>query len=232
MDTVAEIYIKWYEKNYPGTSKECQRIAKEQLENSKIQKFIKKTRSGNLIKGYRILDLNEEKNDDEEYFADISVKKTNDITNIKKESAIQLHKRLCKEYDEGYTPEPVKPVLEPPKEETEPESDSDIESIIKDVKDREPASKSKWVPRENNIEVQNLDANGIKKLPPKKKPPKKGESKVMTKKMYNAMFANMGKGSSEEDSDSYAEKSDRNESEEKSDSEIEDSDEAGDSDSN
>ena len=44
MDTVIEIYVKWYEKNYPGTSKECQRIAKEQLENSKIQKFIKKTR--------------------------------------------------------------------------------------------------------------------------------------------------------------------------------------------
>ena len=101
MDTVIEIYIKWYEKNYPGTSKECQRIAKEQLENSKIQKFIKKTRGGNLIKGYRILDINEEKNDDEEYYADACIQASSDISYIKKESAKKLHERLCKEYDNG-----------------------------------------------------------------------------------------------------------------------------------
>ena len=42
------------------------------LENSKIQEFIKKSRRGNFIKVYRVLDVNEDKNDDETSKNDIS----------------------------------------------------------------------------------------------------------------------------------------------------------------
>ena len=96
---VREIYIKWYESNFPGSSKDYQRFAVDQLENSKIQKFIKKTRRGNFLKGYRILDIGEEKEEDEEYFMDTGVQANNDISNIKPESSLEYYNRLCKEYD-------------------------------------------------------------------------------------------------------------------------------------
>jgi phage/plasmid-associated DNA primase len=92
-------YIAWYESNYPGAGKEYQRVAIDQLENSKIQKFIKKSRRGNFLKGYRILDLSEEKEDDEEFYTDLFEKLSKSTVDIKKESALQYHTRLCKDYD-------------------------------------------------------------------------------------------------------------------------------------
>jgi phage/plasmid-associated DNA primase len=42
METAKECYIKWHEGQYPGTNKEYQRHAVDQLENSKIQSYIKR----------------------------------------------------------------------------------------------------------------------------------------------------------------------------------------------
>jgi phage/plasmid-associated DNA primase len=158
MLTVKELYIKWHESNYPGGNKEYQRVAIDQLENSKIQAFIKKNNRGNLLKGYRILDLAEQKADDEEYYIDIFEKANSDIQKIKKESAIQFHDRLCKEYDSKPSVKP-KTTVHPIQADND-DSDSDIEDNIQRVSNNEP--NKNITPRFNTVNTDTLDDNGIK----------------------------------------------------------------------
>jgi hypothetical protein len=168
-------YITWYESNYPGAGKEYQRVAIDQLENSKIQKFIKKSRRGNFLKGYRILDLSEEKEDGEEFYTDIFEKSNKSTVNIKQESAIQYHTRLCKDYDVKPFTEKSCDIINNTNDSlstvnsntsikdtklfntfTE-ESDSDIEDLIIDNRKRLPKKEI----RVDNIKV-NLDSDGIR----------------------------------------------------------------------
>jgi hypothetical protein len=103
MEIAKERYIKWHESQYPGSNKEYQRHAIDQLENSKIQAFIKKSRRGTFLKGYRILDLNEDPADDETYYTDIHERDEQDTNLITKESASELLTRLRSEYDNTKT---------------------------------------------------------------------------------------------------------------------------------
>ena len=151
MAIVKEKYIKWHDSQYPGTNKEYQRHAIDQLENSKIQSYIKKTTRDNFLKGYRILDLTEEAADDEEYYTDIYEKSEQNSKSIVSESAAQLLARMISEYKEQPASTPIfkAPVVES-------ESDSDVEEIVADTKKREP---KKFFEK---AEVVNTDANGIK----------------------------------------------------------------------
>ena len=162
MEIAKERYIKWHETHYPGTNKEYQRHAVDQLENSKIQTYIKKSRRGNFLKGYKILDLNEEAADDETYYTDIHEKDEQNANDIKTESAIDLLNRLCADYVPS-----TKPILEnftPKKNQVDDDSDSDIDDIVETTKTREPTKNLKCFDIFSNSSntASNLDSNGIK----------------------------------------------------------------------
>jgi phage/plasmid-associated DNA primase len=201
MEIVKEIYIKWHESQYPGTTKEYQRHAIDQLENSKIQSYIKKTKRGNFLKGYRVLDLSEDAAEDEEYYTDIYEKSNQNITNIKPESAEELLDRLCKEYDSNAIHNPIRPnqtIFEKKYNDTsETDSDSDIEDIIAETKSKEPMRNlSRTI---NNIDVNKLDSNGIRI--PKKKVPKKKTHISDEAHVDHMNFANMGCDETDNESD-------------------------------
>ena len=198
METAKERYIKWHESAYPGTSKEYQRHAIDQLENSKIQSYIKKSKRGNFLKGYRVLNLAEEAAEDEEYYTDIHEKSDQNINGIKSESAEELLDRLCREHDGTYVPDTNRHVAETKNDQGD-ETDSDVEDIVADVKRR---AQSKNLRRNvNNVDIdpKSLDTNGIiipKRVPRKKQPISK------SKKTELMEFAIMGGGSDDEtDSD-------------------------------
>jgi len=172
METAKERYIKWHDGQYPGTNKEYQRHAIDELENSKIQEFIKKTHRGNFLKGYRILDLNEELADDEEYYTCIHEKSGLDISSIKPESAEELLSRLCHEYDKTDIHEfehkkdykkdsEYKNESDDKNKNDANDTDSDIDEIIEKVKDRAPIKSNR---QKNNIPepIINLNSNGIR----------------------------------------------------------------------
>ena len=201
MEIVKEIYIKWHESQYPGTTMEYQRHAIDQLENSKIQSYIKKTKRGNFLKGYRVLDLSEDAAEDEEYYTDIYEKSNQNITNIKPESAEELLDRLCKEYDSNAIHNPIRPnqtIFEKKYNDTsETDSDSDIEDIIAETKSKEPMRNlSRTI---NNIDVNKLDSNGIRI--PKKKVPKKKTHISDEAHVDHMNFANMGCDETDNESD-------------------------------
>ena len=162
MPTVRDRYIKWHESAYPGTSKEYQRLAVDQLENSKIQTFIKKTKRGNFLKGYRILDITEEAEDGEEYYIDLFEKANQDVEGIRKETAEELIIRLRKEYDTNPINKNTDNVIIH-REVKLDESDSDIDDIIESTAKREPKKMQMLEKKPINV-----DSNGIR-LPPARK---------------------------------------------------------------
>jgi phage/plasmid-associated DNA primase len=191
---VIEKYIKWYDVQFPGSGKDYQRHAKDQIENSKIQPFIRKNRQCSYLLGYRVLDIGETKTEDEEYYMDEFDKLNSDESTIKSESATQFVDRLCKAYDknESYkvaTKESTQDVKDDVKEEVD--YDSDIDTLLQENTDRTPSKNIKT--HKNNIEI-NLDANGIKL------PKKKVESKTIN--TNGKLFAMMGRdNSNDEDTD-------------------------------
>lgn len=229
MSTVRDIYIKWYTSNYPGENTDYQRVANDQLENSKIQSFIKKTKRGNFLRGYRVLDVAEEKDDAEVYYTDIFESSKGSVKKVKPESAEQFHERLCKEYNskpmvdtdesgdaefaERKLRQKIKSDVDAAADES---SDSDIEPIIRDTKKREPSALHRrngfnLGNKNNNIggptsygssadnNLSNLDSNGIK-LPRKKIAPQHTQSIKKEMQLYASMGGG-GETSSDFDSD-------------------------------
>ena len=169
MTIVRDRYIKWHESAYPGANKEYQRLAIDQLENSKIQSFIKKTKRGNFIKGYRVLDINEEANEDEEYYTDIFEKANKDADGIKNETSEELILRLRREYDNIEKRTSIisqriseNNIISKP---NDIDTDSDIDEDIKSSIKREP-KKNSGPKISFNAETNNTNSNGI--MVPKK----------------------------------------------------------------
>jgi phage/plasmid-associated DNA primase len=169
MTIIKTRYITWYESNYPGTNKEYQRVAVDQLENSKIQTFIKKSKRGNFLKGYRVLDLTEEKDDDEEYYTDLFERENHNITAIKAETTTEYIDRLCKEYDMKKIETPYESGSKKPEttKTYNDDSDSDIDDMIEDNIKREPTKFAKKQ-NTNKLDEIKMDSNGIKIIPKKK----------------------------------------------------------------
>lgn len=95
---IKDLYIKWYESLYAGANKEYQLSIIDNLESSKIQKYIKKTQRGFLLVGYRVLGRGEEPKDGEEYYTKLHEESINTL-NIKSETTMEYYNRKCKEFD-------------------------------------------------------------------------------------------------------------------------------------
>ena len=94
-----DIFVRWHENLYTGGNKEYQRHALDNLENSKLQKHIKKTKRGAIINGFRVLELNEEKKDDEMYYTELYENNEKELLSIKTETTDNFYKRVCHEYN-------------------------------------------------------------------------------------------------------------------------------------
>lgn len=98
MTVITEKYIRWHESIYPN-DRGYDKTISLQLENSKLSKFIAKTRTGNYISGYRALDTNELPDEGERFFADMfEEKKQDSYIGAKSESSEEFYSMICKEY--------------------------------------------------------------------------------------------------------------------------------------
>jgi phage/plasmid-associated DNA primase len=202
LTSVRDRYIKWHESLYTGASKDYHRGILGQLENSKMQKFIRKNTRGGFLHGYRVLEIGEDIKEDEEFYIELFEKENQSKIKIKSESAIEFHKRLIVEYDlqqqgifKKHTPQNPKTT-----QNAESDSDSDIEEIIQKAVQQEPTKK---IYKYNNINnISKLDSNGISIS--KKKNTPKILIRTYTDKKLHEEFASIG-SESDSDSDSYAE---------------------------
>lgn len=96
LSDVIEKYVTWFQNIYPD-NKSFKRGLADKIENSVLQKFIKKTRRGSFLVGYRILGQTEEKEDDEVYYSEEQEEKESSIK-IKPENAKKYHERILKEF--------------------------------------------------------------------------------------------------------------------------------------
>jgi phage/plasmid-associated DNA primase len=191
MTAIRERYIRWHESMYPGGTKDYQRMANDQLENSKLQKFIKKTRRGSFINGYKVLDIGEEKADGEEYYMALETKRLGNSIDVIAETSSAYYTRLCAEHKHPAASVPKKAI---PRAQPDCESsDSDIDMLIQSIDARNP-DKKKVVPkssRSNNV----TSSSGISQ-PKRRKRPKNNVSS----KNDRIAFASMG-GDSTSDGD-------------------------------
>ncbi|MGL5936556.1 MAG: PriCT-2 domain-containing protein [Cetobacterium sp.] len=98
LSTVVEKYTKWHDSLYPD-DKSYRKTLAQQLENSKLNKILTKTKVGIFIKGYRILDNNEEPEDGEQYLMDVFIDKQAKYKIIESESPDEYYTRICEEYE-------------------------------------------------------------------------------------------------------------------------------------
>jgi len=173
LTTIRDIYIRWHENLYPGGNKEYQRSACDNLENSKLQKFIKKNTRGTMVKGFRVLELGEDKTDGEIFYIDLFENNEKDLSKIKVETTDEFYKRICKEYDsENSNQNPINcDIIKQNKlnndtssgqvnYQSESESDSDIE---KDVKKTYNKNNIKKIKHKKN-KTKTFTSSGIKKI--------------------------------------------------------------------
>jgi phage/plasmid-associated DNA primase len=219
---IVDKFTKWYESQFPGSNGEYKRHAKDNIENSKIQSYIKKTRMGNYLKGYRVLGIGESKTDDEEYYIDLHEHTNINKLKIKSENAAAYIERLCNEYDLSdisnikVNDEKCNRESDNKSELTDVDSDAELDEMIKTNKSREP-NKFNTKNKFNKLNSYNeTEKNGIKLH--KKRETVKTTTSVVELKEY----ANMGNDSDTDDSD--AEKSNDSDAEKSNDSDTDDSD--------
>ncbi len=101
IDALIEKYSRWYESLNPD-DKMFKKGLQQAFENSSLAGIMSNTRSGKIIKGYRILEGSDKPEAGERYFSDISkkTKKVNNIVEVESENAQELWERLCREYDQ------------------------------------------------------------------------------------------------------------------------------------
>jgi phage/plasmid-associated DNA primase len=102
--TIAQIiekYTKWHDGLYPD-DKEYKKSIGYQIENSKLIKLFTKSRTGPILKGYRILDADEEPDTEagETYLMDnIMNGKKGKFKDISSEDCDQYYANICKEFE-------------------------------------------------------------------------------------------------------------------------------------
>ena len=154
--TVKDRYIKWYDSMFTP-DKDVTKGALGQLENSKLQSYVKKTQRGKFIVGYKVLDIGEFPAEGDKYYNDVFINEQKNKTELANESAIDFHARLCKEYDAKQAKEILQPDCKEKKEEYD--YDSDIDDIIAKTKKAEPRKIFKSFKEPPSV---NFDKNGFK----------------------------------------------------------------------
>ena len=105
MDEIA-IYQKWYEQQFG--IKITNDNAQNDFLSSKLSKFIKQTREGYVLEGYRMLDVRETPDEDEEYYMQMD-SQDDAASTIQRhiETPEQYYERICREWKAGCTMSPT-----------------------------------------------------------------------------------------------------------------------------
>lgn len=98
MSTIVEKYTKWHDSLYPD-DKSYKKNLSDTLVDSKLSKIITKDRLGVFIKGYRILDNNEEPEEGEEYLMDVLIDKKSKHKVPKSETTDEYYTRMCDDFE-------------------------------------------------------------------------------------------------------------------------------------
>jgi hypothetical protein len=101
MDLMEEVekYVTWYNKMYNKAI--STKTACDSFLASDIANFIKNTKRGIMLEGYRFLDFGEEKADGEMYYKDIAdIQLDSSKSGVVKETPEEFYARICREYDE------------------------------------------------------------------------------------------------------------------------------------
>lgn len=98
MTLIIEKYGRWHESLYPDDREYKKSIILE-FENSCISKLIIKSKTGNYIKGYRVLDNNEQPEEDETYLVDDIMDGQLKKTGSTIEPSDQYFNRMCREHE-------------------------------------------------------------------------------------------------------------------------------------
>jgi phage/plasmid-associated DNA primase len=203
---IVEKFTKWYESQFPGSNGEYKRHAKDNIENSKIQSYIKKTRMGNYLRGYRVLGLGESKTDDEEYYIDLYENANINKLKIKSENSQSYIERLCNEYDLLGIPESNvntdgknKFDVVSHNNDSDVDSDAEVDKTIKNNIKREPNKNYIKNKINKSKPLNETDKNGIKIC--KTRDTVKTDIPMINLKEYANMCNNSDSDDSNKDSD-------------------------------
>lgn len=160
MSVVRDRYVAWHNDNYPTNGGDFRRMAMEQLETSKLQKYIVNKKRGKVLRGYKVLNSDETIDEDDTYYTELHESKSN-VVRIEPETAEEMHQRMCDEYDlkEPARPMPVQVVFTT----EQSDDDSDIEEDIKRIKERDPTKNRFKKERENNIDETDVRGMPVRK---------------------------------------------------------------------
>jgi phage/plasmid-associated DNA primase len=183
---VIDKYQEWYAVRDPDTRHIIKGII-NQIENSKLQKIIKKTRRGMFLIGHRVLEINEAKADDESYFGDDSGYDQKAEYSNNWENSIEFYNRICRGYDyqnkERKNDKEHKGINLTYEADNDEDSDeSDIEGDIQEIKRTEPRDTHQVIPD------QTFDENGLNKST---------DTRQMESVKRNAAFLNISDSDSE-----------------------------------
>lgn len=160
-DTI-EKYCIWFSSMYPDNMSFKKGLV-EQIENSVLQKFMKKTKRGRFLVGHRILGANEDKDEDESYYSELNDEESARVVHAR-ETSDEFYARICREYDAAEAKSGPHEVsrkkcinLQKP---NMVDSDSDIDQDINKVELSRPKHKAQTagMSREPDIEASNSQA--------------------------------------------------------------------------
>ena len=137
-----EKYIEWFSNLYPDNKSFKNGLA-DQMENSVLQKMMKKTRRGRFLVGFRILGASEEKDEAEIYYSDIGNEAKKKNVDVKPESSTTFYERVLAECESGEQPERSMKIKKEKSEfvdsddSDDSDSDSDIDVEITKASDKQ-----------------------------------------------------------------------------------------------
>ena len=154
MANIIESYTKWYDSLYPD-EKDYKKSLASQFENSKLGKVFEKTKTGTLLKGYRILDAGAEPEEGELFFMDIFMDKKLSSFETASETSAEFYARICAEYKLDQ--------IELAKQNKKYAEEVHLKNMQK-IKNM-PVTKIKPVQKQNNVEIneKEYDLAGFKK---------------------------------------------------------------------
>jgi hypothetical protein len=138
-----EKYIEWFSNLYPDNKSFKNGLA-DQMENSVLQKMMKKTRRGRFLVGFRILGTSEEKDEAEIYYSDIGNEAKKKNIDVKPVSSETFYERVLASYESGAQPE--RSIRKESEFADLDYSDSDIDVEISKASDKQIKKSKKKIP--------------------------------------------------------------------------------------
>lgn len=162
ISVIIEKYSRWHDSLYPD-DREYKKSVSLQFENSRLSKIIVKTRVGNFIKGYRVLDNGETPDEGETYFIDNFIeKKEMSKFKFKSENATEFHSRICTEFDLYCKDKAAAVELERRRKQLLAKELEKYENETEQKNDQREPNRTRNGPRADNLDTDNYNEAGYR----------------------------------------------------------------------